>query len=128
MNIIQSIGQIGVPVKELDRAVQFYQDQLGIPLLFQTDSMAFFDLNGLRMMLSLPEKEQFAHSSSVLYFQVEDIKQSFEELVSKEVKFIDEPHLVAKVGQTETWMTFFYDTENNMHALMSETEVKEDNA
>ncbi|GIN87656.1 hypothetical protein J6TS2_40420 [Heyndrickxia sporothermodurans] len=128
MKIIQSIGQIGVPVKELDRAVQFYKDQLGIPLLFQTDSMAFFDLNGLRMMLSLPEKEQFAHSSSVLYFQVEDIKQSFEELVSKEVKFIDEPHLVAKVGQTETWMTFFYDTENNMHALMSETEVKEDNA
>ncbi|MGE6261080.1 VOC family protein [Heyndrickxia sporothermodurans] len=128
MNTIQSIGQIGVPVNELDRAVQFYKDQLGIPLLFQTDSMAFFNLNGLRMMLSLPEKEQFAHSSSVLYFQVEDIKQSFEELISTGVKFIDEPHLVAKVGQTETWMTFFYDTENNMHALMSETDVKEDNA
>lgn len=125
---IQSVGQIGVPVKDLDRAIHFYKDLLGIPLLFNTDTMAFFNLNGLRILLSLPEKEQYAHASSVIYFQVKDIKKAYEELMENGVMFIDEPHLVAKVGQTENWMTFFYDSENNTHALMSEIQINEDNA
>ncbi|WP_286148762.1 VOC family protein [Paenibacillus sp. FSL R5-0490] len=86
------------------------------------NSMAFFECNGLRLMLSLPEKDEFAHSSSVIYFQVTNIKDTYERLVIKEVIFIDEPHVVAKMGQTETWMAFFKDTEDNTHALMSEVQ------
>jgi methylmalonyl-CoA/ethylmalonyl-CoA epimerase len=44
-------------------------------------------------------------------------------LLRKEVTFIDEPHLIAKMGQTETWMAFFKDSEDNTHALMSEFEL-----
>lgn len=117
---IQKVGQIGVPVKDLERAIHFYKEQLGLPLLFNTNNMAFFECNGLRLLLSLPEKEEFAHSSSVVYFQVEDIKEAYNELIAKGVPFIDEPHIVAKIGQTETWMTFFRDTEDNHHAFMSE--------
>lgn len=122
-NKIQKVGQIGVPVKVLDRAIQFYKDKLGLSLLFNTDSMAFFECNGLRLLLSLPEKDEFAYSSSVVYFQVENIKKTYETLVRNEVTFIDEPHIVAKVGQIETWMTFFKDTEGNTHALMSEVQA-----
>ena len=85
--------------------------------------MAFFDCNGTRLLLSLPETEEFAHASSVLYLQVENIKDSYEELLGKGVTFIDEPHMVAKMGQTETWMAFFKDGEDNIHALMSEVIV-----
>lgn len=120
---IQKVGQIGVPVKDLNRALDFYKEKLGLSLLFNTDSMAFFECNGLRLMLSLPEKEEFAHSSSVIYFQVTNIKETYERLVDTEVIFIDEPHVVAKVGETETWMVFFKDTEDNTHALMSEVQV-----
>lgn len=121
--MIQKIGQIGVPVKDLNRAIDFYKDVLGLSLLFNTDSMAFYECNGLRLMLTLPEKEEFAHSSSVIYFQVDNIKDTYENLAGKEVTFIDEPHVVAKMGQTETWMTFFKDTEGNTHALMSEVQI-----
>jgi len=121
-NSIQKIGQIGLPIKDLERAISFYKDLVGLPLLFNTDNMAFFDCNGVRLLLSLPEKEEFAHSSSVIYFQVEDIKEKYEELKSKGVLFIDEPHVVAKMGNTETWMTFFKDSEENIHALMSEVQ------
>lgn len=117
---IERIGQIGIPVQDIDRAVQFYKDKLGLTLLFNTDSMAFFESNGLRLMLTLPEKEEFANSSSVIYFEVKDIKESYETLKENGVSFTDEPHVVAKMGQTETWMTFFKDTEENTHALMSE--------
>lgn len=120
MGTITKIGQIGVPAKDIERATAFYKDQLGLQLLFNTDTMAFFDCDGVRLLVSLPEKEEFAHSSSVLYFHVEDIQQAYEEYKQKDIVFIDEPHMVAKMGQTETWMVFFKDTEDNMHALMSE--------
>ncbi len=122
-SIIQKIGQIAVPIKNIERAVEFYKEVLGLPLLFSTESMAFFDCNGQRLLLSLPEKSEFANSSSIIYFQVEDIKKSVEKLIEKGVSFIDQPHVVAKMGNTETWMTFFKDTEGNTHALMSEVQI-----
>jgi len=123
MTKIQSVGQIGVPVKNVERAVHFYQNLLELPLLFSMETMAFFECNGLRLLLSLPENEQFAHPSSVIYFQVENIKESYEKLLENGVTFIDEPHVVAKMGKTETWMTFFKDTEDNTHALISEVHI-----
>ncbi|WP_078381992.1 VOC family protein [Sutcliffiella halmapala] len=121
--LIQNVGQIGIPVKDLNRALDFYKEKLGLSLLFNTDNMAFFECNGLRLMLTLPEKEEFANSSSVIYFQVNNIQDTYEHLIDKEVTLIDKPHVVAKVGQTETWMVFFKDTEDNTHALMSEVQV-----
>ncbi|MCJ8009201.1 putative enzyme related to lactoylglutathione lyase [Lederbergia wuyishanensis] len=120
---IQKVGQIGIPVKDVNRALEFYKDILGLPMLFNTDTMAFFECNGVRLLLSLPEKEEFAHPSSVLYFQVENINDTYEELQDKGVSFIDNPHLIAKMGNVETWMAFFKDSEDNTHAIMSEVEV-----
>lgn len=122
-NFIQSVRQIGIPVKDIQKAISFYKDLLGLPLLFNTDNMAFFECNGTRLLLSLPEKEEFAYSSSVIYFQVKNIKETYEELLKKGVSFIDEPHIVAKMEQTETWMTFFKDTEGNTHSLISEVQI-----
>lgn len=120
---IEKIGQIGVPVKDLNRAISFYKERLGLPLLFQTETMAFFDVGGVRLLLSLPETEAFAHAGSVIYFQVEDIQATYQMMKEKGVSFIDAPHRIAKVGQTETWMAFFKDSEGNTHAYMSEVEV-----
>ena len=122
-SIIQRIKQIAVPIKNVERAIEFYKEVLELPLLFNTENMAFFDCNGQRLLLSLPEKDEFANSSSVIYFQVEDIKKSVEKFIEKGVSFIDQPHVVAKMGNTETWMTFFKDTEGNTHAFMCEVQI-----
>ena len=121
-SFIQHVGQVGIPVKDIGRATQFYKETLQLPLLFQTDTMAFFQLNDLRLMLALPEKEEFAHPSSVLYFNVENIQDVFNQLKDV-VSFIGQPHVVTKIDQTETWMVFFKDTEDNTHAFMSEVTV-----
>jgi predicted enzyme related to lactoylglutathione lyase len=107
----------------MDTAIDFYKEKLGLPLLFNMDNLAFFECNGVRLLLSIPESEAFANASSVIYFQVDDITKRYQELSDKGVAFIDEPHLIAKMGQTETWMAFFKDTEDNTHALMSEIQV-----
>ncbi|ASK61935.1 glyoxalase [Virgibacillus phasianinus] len=118
--MMNKIGQIGVPVKNIERAMHFYKDLLSLSFLFNTEGMAFFDCDGVRLMLSLPEKEEFAHPSSVIYFQVDDIQGSYQELTERGISFINEPHLITKAGNTETWMAFFKDSEDNTHALISE--------
>jgi methylmalonyl-CoA/ethylmalonyl-CoA epimerase len=114
------IGQIAVNAHDVDRATAFYSESLGLTLLFRAGSMSFFDCAGVRLMLSRPEKPEFDHPGSVLYFKVDDIDARHREMNARGVEFIDEPHLVARMPDHELWMTFFRDTEGNTLALMCE--------
>ncbi len=50
--VVERVGQIAIPVTELERAVAFYRDALGLPLLFQAPpALAFLDMGGIRLML-----------------------------------------------------------------------------
>lgn len=118
--LIQAVGQIGVPVKNLENAISFYQHVLALPLLYHDERLAIFECNGVRLLVSLPEKENFAHPSSVIYFQVENINDTYKKMTEKGVLFLDQPHVVAKLGNVETWMVFFKDPDGNTHAFMSE--------
>ena len=113
------IGQIAVTVGNLERAVVFYRDTLGMPLLFQVPNMAFFDCGGIRLMLGLAEKpgEIF---SSVIYYKVDQIQQAYEVLSSRGVEFEAKPHLIAKMPDHDLWMAFFRDPDRNLLALICE--------
>src|SRR5713226_1223821 len=89
---ISRLGQVAINVHDLDRATAFYRDILGLPLLFTTGALSFFDCGGVRLMLSPPEKPEFDHPSSVLYFKVADIKSAYANLVQHKVKTESEPH------------------------------------
>ncbi len=117
---ITNLGQIAINVHDIERAINFYRDILGLPLLFTAGKLAFFNCGGVRMMLDTPEKPEFDHPSSILYFAVPDIKSAHRQMQQSAVKFEDEPHLVAKMPDHDLWMTFFRDSENNLLALMSE--------
>ncbi|WP_213587485.1 VOC family protein [Paenibacillus sp. J2TS4] len=56
---------MSITVHNLESAIAFYRDTLGLNLQFCTDTMAFFDLNGMTIMLSIPESLEFDHPSSV---------------------------------------------------------------
>ncbi len=97
-------------VKDLDRAVAFYRDRLGLPFLFSAPpKLAFFNCGGTRLMLDVPEDPAFAHPGSVLYFTVDDIDAAYAELQARDVTFRAAPHLIAKMPDHELWMAFFSD-------------------
>ncbi len=117
------IGQIATIVHDLDRAVAFYRDTLGFRFLFQAGpKLAFFDCGGIRLMLSIPEKPEFDHPGSILYFKVDDIQATYHTLEGRGVRFEGEPHLVAKLDTHDLWMAFFRDVDDNLLALMSEVQ------
>jgi len=116
-----TIGQASINVHDLEQAVRFYRDTLGMQFLFQAGpKMAFFDCGGVRLMLALPEKPEFDHPSSIFYFKVGDIKAVAETLQSRGVKFDAPPHLLAAMADHDLWMAFFRDADGNLLALMSE--------
>ena len=54
---LSRIGQIAVSVSDIDRATEFYRDTLGMRFLFSAPpGMSFFDCDGVRLMLTLPER------------------------------------------------------------------------
>jgi methylmalonyl-CoA/ethylmalonyl-CoA epimerase len=114
------IHQIAQPIHDIDRAVPFYRDTLGLPFLFAAPpNLAFFDCAGVRLMLS-PPSPGHEHPGSVLYFAVDDIEAAHRALAAKGVKFVDEPKKIATLPDREVWLAAFTDTEGNSLALMSE--------
>ena len=115
------LAQVTNVVHDIDRAVKFHRDTLGLPLLFQAPpSLAFFQLGSTRLMLSPPENAEQDHPGSVLYFKVQDIESVHRMLAGKGVAFVDKPHRVHQAADYELWMTFFHDPDNNPMALMEE--------
>jgi predicted enzyme related to lactoylglutathione lyase len=120
--MINHLMQVAVVVQDLDRAVRFYRDTLGLKFLFQAPpGLAFFDLSGVRLMLDKPsEPLPSGVGTSILYYGVDDIQASHATLVAGGVKFEEPPHRIASLGDRDIWMGAFRDSEGNMLALMSE--------
>jgi methylmalonyl-CoA/ethylmalonyl-CoA epimerase len=117
---LSRIHQISMRAHDVERAVRFYRDTLGLPFLFAAlPRLAFFDCGGVRLMLSSPE-QGFDHPGSVLYFAVDDIRQMHEALTSRGVAFRTAPHKIATLADREVWLADFEDSEGNTLALMSE--------
>ncbi len=117
---LSRILQISMRVHDTDRAVGFYRDVLGLPLLFTAPpGLAFFDCGGVRLMLT-PAEAGFDHPGSVLYFAVDDIQSMHALLMERGVAFRERPHLVARLPDREVWVGLFDDSEGNTLALMSE--------
>jgi methylmalonyl-CoA/ethylmalonyl-CoA epimerase len=118
---LNQIGQIFVNVKDLDRAVAFYRDILGMTFLFEAPpNMAFFDCGGIRIMLGIADRPDLDHPSSIIYYKVDDIDRVYETFKARGVEFIIKPHLVAPMPAYDLWLADFKDSEGNFVALMSE--------
>lgn len=117
---LHRIRQVAVTVRDLDRAVAFYRDVLGLPFLFQAPPrLAFFDCGGVRLMLSRPEGAA-SEGNSILYYAVEDIAASHAVLTARGARAVGEPHLIARMPDHDLWLAEFRDSEENVLALMSE--------
>ena len=116
----QRIGQIAIPVEDVDRAAAFYADVLGLRLLFRAPpGLAFFDCGGVRLMLSRPEGSE-GSGGGVIYYLVTDLDAAHGTLVARGVEIVQPPHLIARLPDHDLWMAFCRDTEGNLLGLMSE--------
>src|SRR5438046_8940321 len=117
---LSAIGQIFIRARDLDRAIRFYRDTLGMPFLFQAPpQMAFFQCGGTSVMLGVPETPELDHPASTIYYLVPDIALAHAALRDRGVDFIVEPHLLHRPADYDLWLAGFRDSESNMLALVS---------
>jgi methylmalonyl-CoA/ethylmalonyl-CoA epimerase len=120
MNLnLNQIGQIALPVADVDRAEAFFAQALGFKKLFRFGDLCFFDCAGVRLLVEKARAEDVA-KASVLYFKVADIALAVRELTTRGVRFVDKPHLIAPMEDHDLWMTFFHDPDGHTLALMQE--------
>ena len=116
---LSSIGQIFVRANDLDRAVRFYRDTLGMQFLFQAPpQMAFFHCGPITVMLGVPENAELDHPASIVYYLVPDIAIAHATLRERGVQFVTDPHLVHRAPDYDLWLGEFKDSEGNTLALL----------
>ncbi len=118
--LIQKLGQVALPVRDLNRPIAFYRDVLGLRFIWSNSNLAFFQMHETRLLLEIPEAPEFDHPGSVLYFAVADIDEAIHHLKDRGLAFDDDPHHIGDLGEVAVWMTFFHDTEGNVLALQCE--------
>ena len=118
---LRRVHQVAQRAEDLDRAVDFYRDALGVPFIarFDPPGLAFFDLGNTRLLLNR------GSPSALLYLEVEDIEASARSLAGRGVELVGEPHRIHRDEEglfgpagTEEWMVFFRDSEQNLLALV----------
>jgi methylmalonyl-CoA/ethylmalonyl-CoA epimerase len=115
------LHQVARHVDDLDRAIAFYRDVLGLDFIagFDPPGLAFFDLDGTRLLLEM------GAPPGLLYIGVEDIEATSAGLVAQGVEVVAGPELVHRDDDgtfgpagSEEWMTFFNDSEGNLTAFV----------
>jgi DNA-binding CsgD family transcriptional regulator/catechol 2,3-dioxygenase-like lactoylglutathione lyase family enzyme len=116
---LSAIGQIARTVADIDAAVVWYRDVLGLEHLYTFGKLAFFDCGGTRLYLSA--ESGAAAPESILYFRVADIEAVHAELAARGIDFHGAPHMIHRHADgTEEWLAFFKDPEGRPLALLSQ--------
>jgi methylmalonyl-CoA/ethylmalonyl-CoA epimerase len=115
------LHQIAQRAVDLDRAVAFYRDTLGLPFVarFDPPGLAFFDLDGTRLLLEANAP------SALVYIGVDDLEARCRDLAAAGIELVAGPELVHRDDDGtfgpaghEEWMAFLRDTEDNLLALV----------
>jgi methylmalonyl-CoA/ethylmalonyl-CoA epimerase len=115
------IGQLAIPVADLQRAVTFYRDVLGLRFLFEAPpGLAFLECGGVRLMLTREQEGEPTPAAGVIYYRVADLDAAYQTLRTRGAVFVDTPHRIARLADHELWMVFLRDSDDHLLALMAE--------
>jgi catechol 2,3-dioxygenase-like lactoylglutathione lyase family enzyme len=117
----RKLVQAAFTVTDLARSIAFYRDVLGLPLLFETNGMAFFQAGELRLMVGTNSPDPPARGT-VLYFDAPDIDALAPALEAKGVAFIGPTTVLQRTDSHELKLRIFRDPDGNPIGLMGMVE------
>jgi catechol 2,3-dioxygenase-like lactoylglutathione lyase family enzyme len=122
---ITGLAQVALNVKDLDSAVAFYRDVLGLPFLFSAPpSLAFLQCGSTRVMLNGDPNAPAPAGGPILYYAVGDIRAAFDAISAKGAPVKEAPKPIANVGGREVWLGFTEDPDGHPVGIMSEVPVE----
>ena len=117
---LSQIGQIALPVSDVDRSEVFYEKVLGLRRLYRFGDLLLFDCAGVRPMIDKVEGGGEVKPQGCIYFRCADIALAAKELVRRGPSFTHRPHLIAEMDDHDLCMAFFKNPDGHTLALMQE--------
>ncbi|MDO9489591.1 MAG: VOC family protein [Sphingomonadaceae bacterium] len=113
------LHQVAITTRDLPRAIAFYRDTLGLPMLFESNGMAFFDVDGLRLMVATdPARLTPERPGSILYFDAPDFDSTLARLVALGLRLEGGVETVQRTATGELRLQQFVDPDGNALAIM----------
>jgi catechol 2,3-dioxygenase-like lactoylglutathione lyase family enzyme len=106
--MIKKIQHITFPVSDLKRAMDFYENILGLKKTGEWSNYVEFDVGGVE--LALQPKGRFQ-----IFFLVDDVDEAYKTFKERDVKFVTEPKNEYWGGRTAE----FADPDGNKFILVS---------
>ncbi len=118
---VSALGQVAITVSDIEKALGFYRDILGLPFLFSPSTqLAFLRAGEIRVMLSTPQGAGQVGANSILYFSTSDIEKTHAAMIERGAVNERAPQLAAKMPDHELWLSFLRDPDGNLVGLMEE--------
>lgn len=114
----RKLVQVAFTCRDLDRSRRFYRDTLGLPFLFETNGMLFFQLDGTRLVLGKERQPGTPIGGSVAYFDAPDIAALGPALEARGVQFHGPAQVLQRNETHELKLRAFEDPDGNALALM----------
>jgi len=108
--VIERINNITFPVKDLKRAVNFYENVLGLKKTDEWPNYATFDVGGVEIGLDPDPKAELQ-----IFIRVDDVDKAYSNFKEKGAKFLTEPKDQYWGGRTAV----FADPDGNKFILVS---------
>jgi catechol 2,3-dioxygenase-like lactoylglutathione lyase family enzyme/tetratricopeptide (TPR) repeat protein len=105
-------------VADVDRAVAFYRDVLGLSAVETGRASAVLARGDARILLRHVADLNFVDRRIVhLNLEVQDVKAAYDELRAKGVEFVHKPRVVSRGEQLELWAATFRDPDGHAIAV-----------
>ncbi|MGA7281137.1 MAG: VOC family protein [Acidimicrobiia bacterium] len=111
------ISNIVLRVSDMETALAFWRDGVGLDLSFAGDEFAFFQVGDVSLMLNVPEKFRSIDADTEIVFEVDDVRETFIEMQGRGVPFEVELRPVTADGERSLLAAHFRDPDGNVASI-----------
>lgn len=113
----RDLVQVHLPCTDLAASVAYYRDVLGLPFLFETNGMAFFQLGACRLMVGQVAQGGPLHPG-VIYVDAPDMAALGPALEARGARFRGPADRLQRTETGALMLRFLIDPDGNMIGLM----------
>ncbi|HEY4584739.1 MAG TPA: VOC family protein [Acidimicrobiia bacterium] len=107
------VSTVILRTSDLDRAVGFWSEKVGLTLLGRHEAFAFLDGGTMQLALNAVDNPIEDRSMTEVVLEVDDVSATYREMADRGVPFEIEPRVVTSDGTRNLLAAHFYDPDGH---------------